>query len=143
MSELNRPSYEALAQALAGGMNLRAACVAAGLSPAGLEGVVQRPAFKARMAELRAQQDALGRAGLEKTILALLHLATAGDQATAAARKEARMAHLEAHRLDGLLLLRSRQDTLQTLPRPMTEAEWDAKYGPDAPGGGLSGRAAG
>jgi len=122
MSELNRPSYEALAQALAGGMNLRAACVAAGLSPAGLEGVVQRPAFKARMAELRAQQDALGRAGLEKTILALLHL--------------------EAHRLDGLLL-RSRQDTLQTLPRPMTEAEWDAKYGPDAPGGGLSGRAAG
>jgi hypothetical protein len=132
MPELNNPRHEAFARAWTGGVNRRAARVAAGNSPGGFDRVDQRPAFKARMVELRVGRDALSNAGLEKTILALLDLATTGDQTTAAARKEARAARLEAHRLSELLTRRRETESYDP-SRPMTEEEWDAKYGPDAP----------
>jgi len=132
MPELKNSRNEIFAQEWASGANRRAARVAAGYSPGGFDRADHRPEFKARMAELRVRHDVLSNAGLEKTILALLDLATTGDQTSAAARKEARAARLEAHRLNGLLT-RQREDESYEPPRPMTEEEWTAKYGPDAP----------
>jgi hypothetical protein len=132
MPELPNPRHEALARACADDAGRAAARVAAGYSPYGLDRFEHRPAFRARVAELRARAGATNAADLKETVLALLDLAAAGEQATAAARKEARLARLEAWRLNGLLEQR-RQQEAWVMPRELTEEEWVAKYGDPAP----------
>jgi hypothetical protein len=132
MPDLKNPRHEAIAREAAGGANRRAARVAAGYSPCGFDRADHRPAFRSRTAELRVRRDALAGAGLEQTILALLDLATTGDHTNAAARKEARAARLEAHRLNAVLT-RKREYESYEIPLPLTEEQWNAKYGPDAP----------
>ena len=132
MPELNNPGHEIYARERADGASRRAAAAAARLSYLTLDRVEARPDVKARMEELRVRGDALSKADLEDTVLAMLDLATTGDQTTAAARKEARAARLEAHRLNELLTQRRVAESYAP-PREMTEAEWMAKYGDPAP----------
>jgi len=136
MPELKNAGWEASAQGYARGLSQQEACVAAGYSPKSNNTpsrVFCHECVKARIAELEAQHVSLREANLEETILAMLDLAANGDRKTAAGAKEARTARLEAWRLSGLLAAR-REAEAWTPPREMTEAEWEAKYGPDAPG---------
>jgi hypothetical protein len=135
MPELKNPGWEAFAQACARGQSQKEAYVAAGYSARSNDGPValfKREVVRQRIAELEGQNACLREANLEETILALLALAKA-DATTAAGAREARVARLEAHRLAGLLAARREAETW-TPVRELTEAEWDAKYGPDAPG---------
>jgi NAD(P)-dependent dehydrogenase (short-subunit alcohol dehydrogenase family) len=134
MPQLKNARWEAFAQGHARGLNAAQARGAAGYSARGAQWrVCYSRGVKARIAELLAQHATLREAGLEETILALLDLATRTDAKTAAGAREARASRLEAHRLSGLLGTRRKAETW-TPPPEMTEAEWDAKYGPDAPG---------
>jgi len=138
MPQLKNPGWEASAQGYARGLSQQGACLAAGYSPKSNSApgrIFSDEAVKARVAELARQHDLLREANLEETILAMLDLAATGDRTTAAGAKEARTARLEAHRLGALLAAR-REAQAWTPPREMTEAEWEAKYGPDAPGSG-------
>jgi hypothetical protein len=125
MPQLKNPGWEAFARAHVAG------CLAKGASAPWR--LFYRAGVKARIAELVTRQATMREASLEETILALLDLASGTDQKTAAGAREARAARLEAHRLNGLLAARREAETW-TPPREMTEAEWEAKYGPDAPG---------
>ena len=127
MPELNNTGREAFAQAHARDNSGRGVCAP--------WRIYYRAGVKARIAELAKQHASLRQANLEETLLALLDLATRIDAKTAAGAKEARAARLEAHRLSGLLASVREAETW-TPPREMTEAEWEAKYGPDAPGSG-------
>jgi len=131
MPRLNDARHEAFAQARARGMSRAAAQDAADLEPAnaGAAHVDRRADVRARIAELRVTRDALRQADLEETVLGLLDLATRGDHASAAARREARAARLEAHRLAERLARRGEQTAPETLPPPMSHAEWMATYG--------------
>jgi hypothetical protein len=136
MPHLNNAGWEAFAQGLARGLSKKAAYGAAGFAAAASNAptrLSRRECVKERVDELMAQQALLRKASLEETILALLDLASKTELKTAAGAKEARAARLEAWRLSGLLSQRREAETW-TPPREMTEAEWDAKYGPDAPG---------
>ena len=124
MPDLNNPGWEAFAQGHAAGNCAKGASAWR---------IHYRRGVKARIAELAKQHATLREANLEETLLALLGLASRTDPKTAAGAKEARASRLEAHRLGGLLVQR-REAEAWTPPREMTEAEWDAKYGPDAPG---------
>jgi len=136
MPELKNAGWEAFAQGYARGLSQKAAYVAAGYSAGSNSAptrLFKRDCVKERIAELVAQHERLREASLEETILAMLVLATKGNLETAAGAKEARTARLEAHRLRSQLTAR-REAEAWTPPREMTEAEWEAKYGPDAPG---------
>jgi hypothetical protein len=138
MPELTNAAWEAAAQGHARGLTQQEACIAAGYSAKSNSAparVFRRECVKARVAELVKQRGSLRAANLEETILAMLDLAAKTDLTTAAGVKEARAARLEAHRLNGLLATK-REAEAWTPPHVMTEAEWDAKYGPDAPGSG-------
>jgi hypothetical protein len=138
MPELKNPAWEAFAQGRARGLSLKGAYIAAGYSAKSSSGpasVHAHEEVKTRIEELVKQHALLHEANLEETIVALLDLAAKIDSTTAAGAKEARASRLEAHRLNGLLAAR-REDAAWTPPRQMTEAEWDAKYGPNAPGSG-------
>jgi len=139
MSQLKNPGWEASAQGYARGLSQQEACIAAGYSPKSNSApgrIFSDEGVKARVAELAKQHDSLRAANLEETILAMLDLAATCDRTTAAGAKEARAARLEAHRLSGVLATRREAQAWEPMPREMTEAEWDAKYGPDAPGSG-------
>ena len=79
-----------------------------------------------------ARRHELREARLEETILALLAMSTKVDLTTGAGLREARVARLEAYRLREQLDER-RPPAASMALRPMTESEWEAKYGPDAP----------
>lgn len=136
MPQLKNAGWEAFAQACARGLSQKKAYVAAGYSEkssGGPSGVYNHEAVKVRIAELEARNKSLRGANIEETILALLDLAAKTNTDAAAGAKEARAARLEAHRLNALLAAK-REAESWTPPREMTEAEWTAKYGPDAPG---------
>jgi hypothetical protein len=125
MPELKNAGWEAFAQAHARGLGLRDARAPWRLA--------YHQGVRARVADLARRHATLREANLEETILALLELATRIDPKIAAGAREARAARLEAWRLSRLLTARRAAETW-TPPREMTEAEWDARYGPDAPG---------
>jgi hypothetical protein len=137
MPELKNAGWEAFAHGHARGLGAGEAHASAGYSvnAGAVWRLSRRRAVKARVAELVGQHATLRAANLEETILALLDLAARADPKIAAGAREARAARLEAWRLSGLLAQRREAETW-TPPREMTEAEWDAKYGPDAPGSG-------
>ena len=138
MPELNNAGWEAFAQGHARGLSQKDAYIAAGYSAKSNSAptrLFRRQCVKDRIAELVAQHALLRAANLEETILALLSLATNTELKTAAGAKEARTARLEAHRLSSRLAAK-REAEAWTPPREMTEAEWIAKYGADAPGSG-------
>jgi hypothetical protein len=135
MPPLPNQRHEDFAQGRARGLTQSAAYTLAGFAQnrgAGsrLEG---RKAVKERVEELVAEAADIRKASLEATIIALLNSACIADELkTAVGVKEARLARLEAHRLAGQLAARC-EAAAWIPPRAMTEAEWDAKYGPDAP----------
>ncbi len=135
MGDLENPGWEAFAQARVQGQTMTEAYLTAGYKPS--RGAASRlnakPPVRARIGELLIQREALRKARLEETIVALVAMADRADLTNGAGLKEARAARLEAHRLCALLTQR-RETEAWTPPREMTEAEWDAKYGPDAPG---------
>lgn len=134
MADLDRPQWEAFARALATGMTKTAAYTAAGYkkSCGAASRLSQKPPVKARVKELVILRDTLRTARLEETIVALLVVAHRPEPKTGAELKEARLAQMEAHRMCGLLTS-ARDSRPRALPRPMTEAEWTAKYGRAAP----------
>lgn len=130
---------EAFAQAFVRSGNKSAAYREAGY--AGGRGGGAKLAAKApvaaRIVELEKLRGQTCAAGLEDTIAGLLALATAADALnTAPALKEARLAHLEANRLWTELTAYQDEES-SALPPELTEAEWVAKYGNPAPGGGV------
>ena len=131
MPELNHAGREAFAQARARGHDPTAAYVAAGYSPGGggPSRVSGRADVKARMAELRVGRDALRKASLEETVLAILDLATRGDQTTASGRREARTARLDAYRLNGLLAEERQSKSSISRYLPLSHEDWMAEYG--------------
>ena len=135
MSDLENPGWEAFAQGRARDLNMTDAYVAAGYKHSRGAGsrLNKKPEVKRRLAELLVQRAAIRAARIEETIVALVAMAEGADLKSGAGLKEARAARLEAHRLNGLLAQRREAETWEPQPRPMTEAEWDAKYGPDAP----------
>ena len=134
MPELENPGWEAFAQARARGVAVTQAWQAAGhkRSRGDRRRIGRTPQVNRRLAELHLQREALRKAHMEETIEALVAMAEGADLKTGVGLKEARAARLEAHRLSALLARRHEAETWRP-PRPMTEAEWDAKYGPDAP----------
>ena len=134
MPELENPGWEAFAQARARGVAVTQAWQAAGVkrSRGARRRIERSPQINRRLAELLLQREALRKAQMEETIEALVAMAEGADLKTGVGIKEARAARLEAHRLSALLARRHEAETWRP-PRPMTEAEWDAKYGPDAP----------
>jgi hypothetical protein len=134
MPELQNPGWEAFAQALARGAAVTQAEQAAGgkRSRGARRRIARSPEVNHRVAELLVQREALRKARMEETIEALVAMADGADLKTGVGIKEARAARLEAHRLSALLARRQEAEAWRP-PRPMTEAEWDAKYGPDAP----------
>ena len=137
MSDLENPGWEAFVQERADGLDITGAYVAAGHKRNRGAGsrVAKEPEVVKRLAQLLIQREALCKARLEETIAALVAMAEGADLKSGAGIKEARAARLEAHRLNGLLAKRREEEAWEP-PHVMTEAEWDAKYGPDAPGQG-------
>jgi phage terminase small subunit len=137
MPALSNDRHEVFAQARARGMTQAAAYEHAGFRESRGAGsrLANDPVIAARITELAAELKEIGDCRLEATIIALLALARRSDlQETAAGAREARLARLEAWRLGDLLAARFPATADRPPPPPMTEAEWDAKYGPDAPG---------
>ncbi len=137
MPALSNDRHEIFAHARARGMTQAAAYEQAGYRESRGAGcrLNKIPGVAARITELAAEMLKIGDCRLETTIIALLQLARRTDlQTTAAGAREARLARLEAWRLGDLLAARSPATADRPPPPPMTEAEWDAKYGPDAPG---------
>jgi hypothetical protein len=134
MPELENPDWEAFVQARARGLAVTEAWRAAGhkRSRGDRRRLYRAPEVNRRLAELLVQREALRKAHMEETIEALVAMAEGADLKTGVGIKEARAARLEAHRLSALLARRHEAETWAP-PRPMTEAEWEAKYGPDAP----------
>jgi hypothetical protein len=135
MPALSNQRHEAFARARSRGANRTVAHTLAGYAPSRGAGsrMGKRDDIKTRVAELVKEDEAIREASLEETIVALLMLAKSTDAPnTAAGLKEARLARLDAWRLCGLRAARDGEAAI-TPPRAMTEAEWDAKYGPDAP----------
>ena len=134
MPELQHPDWEAFAQARARGVAVTQAEQAADgkRCPGARRRTERSPEINRRLAELRVQREALRKAHMEETIEALVAMAEGADLKTGVGIREARAARLEAHRLSALLARRHEAETWEP-PRPMTEAEWEAKYGPDAP----------
>jgi alkylation response protein AidB-like acyl-CoA dehydrogenase len=134
MADSENPGWEAFARGRARGLNMTNAYGEAGYKHSRGAGsrLNKNPLVQMRIAELLIQRDALREARLEETIVALVTLARGADPKNGAALREARAARLEAHRLGGLLTQRRKAETWEP-PPPMTEAEWEAKYGPDAP----------
>ena len=133
MSDLENPGWEAFVQERADGLNIIDAYVAAGHKRSRSAGsrVSKEPEVVKRLAELLIQREALCKARIEETIVALVAMAEGADLKSGAGIKEARAARLEAHRLNGLLAKRRAEEAWEP-PREMTEAEWVAKYGADA-----------
>jgi len=131
MSDLENPGWEAFAQGRARGLNMTNAYVAAGYkhSRGAASRVNGKPLVKKRLEELLIQREALRKARLEETIVALVALAEGADLKSGAGVKEARAARLEAHRLSVLLTQRREAETCEPDPPPMAKAEWIAKYG--------------
>ena len=123
---------------MARGQTSAAAYGAAGYKTAcgGGARLATRAPVAARIAELAAERALTSRAGLATTIAALLALADNIDLRSAAGAKEARLARLEANRLWAELTA-YQDEEYSTLPPELTEAEWVAKYGDPAPGGGV------
>jgi hypothetical protein len=134
MPQLEHPDWEAFAQARARGETVTQAWRSAGgkRSRGDRRRIGRRPPLTRRLAELHLQREALRKAHMEETIEALVAMADGADLTTGVGIREARAARLEAHRLSALLARRHDAETWAP-PRPMTEAEWDARYGPDAP----------
>ncbi len=134
MPKLTNPGWEAYAQARARGLTLADAWRAGGQrrSRVARGRVDTRPEMHNRLDELRLERAALRKAQMEETIAALVAMAESADLKTGAGIKEARAARLEAHRLSAVLTQRHEAEAWEP-PRPMSEAEWEAKYGPDAP----------
>jgi hypothetical protein len=133
---LAKPTYEAVAQARARGLDNTGAYAEAGFRGKGRGSapgrVARRVEVVARIDFLAATATRLQQAGLEQTILALLDLAAETGAATAAAAKEARLARLEAYRL-ACALDEGRARAALVPERELTEEEWVAKYGQPAP----------
>jgi hypothetical protein len=127
MPELNDKRREAFAQERARGVKPTAAYAAAGYAPSrsGPNTVNRRADVVERVAELVVQLEALRKASLEETILAMLDLAAKADPMSAASLKEARNARLDAYRLSALVTPWERE---APPPRRMTTAEWVAEY---------------
>jgi hypothetical protein len=134
MPELQNPVWEAFVQARARGSSVTEAWQGAGgeRSRGDRRRIHRIPEVDRRLAELLVQREALRKAHMEETIGALVAMAEGADLKTGVGLREARAARLEAHRLSALLARRRDAETWAP-PRPMTEAEWEAKYGPDAP----------
>ena len=135
MSDLENPRWEAFVQQRADGLNVTDAYVAAGHKRNRGAGsrVAKEPEVVKRLAELLIQREALCKARIEETIVALVAMAEGADLKSGAGIKEARAARLEAHRLNGLLA-RGREEKAWEPPRVLTDEEWEAKYGANAPG---------
>jgi hypothetical protein len=134
MTDRQNPGRDAFIQARARGLNSADAHVAAGYTRcrAAAGRVAKRPEVEARLAQLLIPRQALREARVEETILALLAMAEVAGLKSGAGIREARAARLEAHRLSSSLSRRPPAEPWEP-PRPMTEEEWEAKYGPDAP----------
>jgi hypothetical protein len=132
MPPLENERHERYARGRAEGLGRTAAYGAAGYAPdrSLASKLGRRPEVVARIAELRERDPDL--AGPGATIARLLRLAErCGALATAAGLKEARLAAMEACRLQMNLTGRdawAAQDA-DPLPPELTEEEWVAKYG--------------
>ena len=139
MPSLTDARREAFAQAFVQRGNKSAAYREAGYAGGRSGGakLAAKAPVAARIAELEQLRERTSRAAPEDTIAGLLALATAADALkTAPAMKEARLARLEANRLWTELTAYQDEEN-STLPPELTEAEWVAKYGNPAPGGGV------
>ena len=134
MPELENPGWEAFVQGRVRGLTITDAYVAAGhkRSRGAANRLDRLPQVEKRLAERLIQRQALGKAQTEETIVALVAMAEGADLKSGAGIREARVARLEAHRLCELLTREREAETWEP-PREMTEAEWEAKYGADAP----------
>ena len=133
---LANPKHEAFAKAIARGQNQSRAYVDAGFSydSGRASTLAKNDDVITRVAILTLEFAELREAGLEETIRALLTMAGATSlQTSAAGMKEARTMRMEAWRLSELLVARGSAIGVEIAPRALTEAEWEAKYGADAP----------
>lgn len=134
MPILIKPGHEAYVQARAAGAKRLEAAVKAGYSPheSGAGRIERRPEVAARLAELRA--GAPENAGPEATIAVLLAVAAASRAlGTAAGLREARMATVEAHRVQVQLAEQRATEgafvTAADLPPALTIEQWILRYG--------------
>ncbi len=141
MPTLTDPRREAFARAVVRCGNLTVAYRQAGYigGRGDASKMAARPPVAARIEEIARQREKIEGAGLEATIADLMAMAGAADALnSAAACKEARIARLEAHRLWSLWA--SREDNnRRPLERELTVAEWEARFGHLARGGGAGG----
>lgn len=106
MSALQKPEYEAFAQARASGVKLEDAYEMAGYSTGQghASRLAARPEIMERVAELRRQRAEAEDASPAAIVTALIRLARASEELkTPASLKEARLHLIEAHRLSAEL----------------------------------------
>ncbi len=133
MPVLEKPAHERFARARAGGMGRVAAYEAAGYRPDSSRAskLGARPEVAARIAELRAREPDPEIAGAGAVIVRLIDLADAARALTSAAGlREARIALVEANRLQTELTARDAFEDPPPRRVQLTDEEWLEKFAP-------------
>jgi len=113
MPTLDHPRYEAFAQARAKGARLDDAYEDAGyvLCKGHSSRLARRPEVAERIAELRAQRNEADDISVQRVVSSLLRMAKAGEASeNAALVKEARLALIDAARIQGVMESGRRSD---------------------------------